>query len=76
MFWERKHIVLVGKSAIIGVFAALSAVAYRAVLGKAEHLSETIFGLAEGPLRIGLLFLFLLAVGPRAAAEKPPLAPT
>ena len=63
MFWERKHIVLVGKSAIIGVFAALSAVAYRAVLGKAEHLSETIFGLAEGPLRIGLLFLFLLAVG-------------
>ena len=63
MFWERKHIVLVGKSAIIGVFAALSAVAYRAVLGKAEHLSEQIFGFAEGPLQIGLLFLFLLAVG-------------
>ena len=63
MVWERKHILLVGKSLIIGIAAALSAIAYRAVLGKSEHLCETVFGFADSPLRIIALFLFLFLVG-------------
>ena len=63
MAWERKNMILVGKSLMIGVFAALSAVAYRAVLGKSEALCQKIFGFADSPLRVILLFLFLLAIG-------------
>lgn len=63
MTWERKHISLVGKSLLIGIFAALSAVAYRAVLGKADVLCQMIFDFADSPLRIVLLFLLLLLVG-------------
>ena len=63
MSWERKNIFLVGKSLLIGVSAALSAVAYRAVLGKAELFRHELFGFADAPLRVMLLFLFLLAVG-------------
>jgi len=63
MFWERKNIFLVGKSLVIGAVAALSAVAYRAVLGKSEALCHTLFGFADSPLGILLLFLLLLAVG-------------
>ena len=63
MSWERKHIFFVGKSLIIGAFASLSAVAYRAVLGKSELLCQKIFGFSDSPLRIILLFLFLLLVG-------------
>lgn len=63
MTWERKHIILVGKSLIVGIFAALSAVAYRAVLGKSEGVCHALFGFADTPLRIALLFLILLAVG-------------
>ncbi len=63
MSWERKHIVLIGKSLMIGVFAALSAVAYRAVLSRSEALCHGIFSFASSPLRMILLFLFLLLVG-------------
>lgn len=63
MSWERKHIVLIGKSLMIGVFAALSAVAYRAVLSRSETLCHGIFSFASSPLRMILLFLFLLLVG-------------
>lgn len=63
MHWERKHIFLIGKSLIIGIFAALSAVAYRAVLGKSEFLCHEIFAFADSPLRILLLFLFLFLMG-------------
>ncbi len=63
MSWERKHIVLIGKSLIIGAFAALSAVAYRAVLSRSESLCHEIFSFASSPLRMILLFLFLLLVG-------------
>ncbi len=63
MSWERKNIVLVGKSLIIGAFAALSAVAYRAVLGRSELLCQKIFGFAHAPLGVILLFLFLLLAG-------------
>lgn len=63
MFWERNNIFLIGKSLLIGAFAALSAAAYRAVLGRSEQLCRTIFGFADSPLRIILLFLLLLGVG-------------
>ena len=63
MSWERKHIVLIGKSLMIGIFAALSAVAYRAVLSRSEALCHGIFSFASSPLRMILLFLFLLLVG-------------
>ena len=63
MTWEKKHISLIGKSLIIGVFAALSAIAYRAVLGKADLLRHEIFAFADSPLRIVLLFAFLLLIG-------------
>ncbi len=63
MSWERKNILLVGKSLIVGIFAALSAVAYRAVLGKSELLRHEIFEFSNSPLRIILLFLFLFLVG-------------
>ncbi|MBR5536408.1 MAG: ClC family H(+)/Cl(-) exchange transporter [Clostridia bacterium] len=63
MTWERKHISLIGKSLLVGAFAALSAVAYRAVLGRAEALCHGIFGFADSPLRIVLLFLFLFLMG-------------
>ena len=63
MTWEKKHISLIGKSLIVGVFGALSAIAYRAVLGEADSLRHEIFAFADSPLRIALLFLFLLLVG-------------
>ena len=63
MFWENKNIFLVGKSLIVGIFAALSAVAYRAVLGRSEQICHTIFEFADSPLRIILLFLFLFLTG-------------
>ena len=63
MSWERKHIVLIGKSLMIGIFAALSAVAYSAVLSRSEALCHGIFSFASSPLRMILLFLFLLLVG-------------
>ena len=63
MTWERKHIILVGKSLLVGSIASLSAIAYRAVLGEADHLRHEIFAFADSPLRIALLFLFLLLVG-------------
>ena len=58
-----KDIFLIGKCLIIGVFASLSAVAYRAVLGKSELLCQKIFGFADSPLRIILLFIILLLIG-------------
>jgi len=63
MSWERKNISFVGKSLIIGVFASLSAVAYRAVLSKSELLCGKIFEFSNSLWRIVLLFLFLLIVG-------------
>ena len=63
MTWERKNIFLVGKSLVIGAFAALSAVAYRAVLSKSELLCHKIFDFADAPLRVILLFLFLFLIG-------------
>ena len=63
MSWHQKNIFLVGKSLIIGAFAALSAVAYRAVLGKSELLCQKIFSLSVSGVHIILLFLFLLLVG-------------
>lgn len=63
MYWERKNITLVGKSLMIGAFASLSAVAYRAVLGKSEFLRQKIFGFSDSPLGMILLFLFLLLTG-------------
>lgn len=63
MSWERKNIFLIGKSLMIGAFAALSAVAYRAVLSRSESLCHEIFSFASSPLRMILLFLFLLLVG-------------
>ena len=63
MSWERKNIFLIGKSLIFGAFAALSAVAYRAVLSRSESLCHEIFSFASSPLRMILLFLFLLLVG-------------
>ena len=63
MTWERKHISLIGKSLLVGAFAALSAVAYRVVLGRAESLCHGIFGFADSPLRVVLLFLFLTLMG-------------
>ena len=63
MHWERKNISLVGKSFIVGIFAALSTVAYRSVLSKSEFFCQKIYGSADTPLRIALLFLFLFLVG-------------
>ena len=63
MSWQRKNIFLIGKSLIIGALSSLSAVAYRAVLGKSEFLCQKIFGLSDSALRIIPLFLFLLLVG-------------
>lgn len=63
MYWERKNITLIGKSLLIGAFASLSAVAYRAVLGKSEFFFQKIFSFADSPLRTILLFLFLLLMG-------------
>lgn len=63
MVWERKYIALVGKSLLIGIFASLSAVAYRAVLHEADALRHEIFSFAGSPLRVVLLFLFLLLAG-------------
>ena len=63
MTWERKHILLVGKSLIVGAVAALSAVAYRVVLSKSELVCHNLFAFADSPLRIALLFLLLFAVG-------------
>ena len=63
MFWERKNIVLIGKSLLVGAAASLSAVAYRAVLGESEQLCRKIFGFADSAPRIILLFLLLLLVG-------------
>ena len=63
MVWERKYISLVGKSLLIGIVASLSAVAYRAVLHEADLLRHSIFAFADSPLRIVLLFLFLLLAG-------------
>lgn len=63
MVWERKYIFLVGKSLLIGIFASLSAVAYRAVLHEADALRQEIFAFASSPLRVVLLFLFLLLAG-------------
>ena len=37
MSWERNNIVFVMKGLVIGTFASLSAVAYRAVLGKSVY---------------------------------------
>lgn len=63
MVWERRDIVLIGKSLLIGIFASLSAVAYRAVLQGADFLRGELFAFADSPLRVVLLFLFLLAAG-------------
>ena len=63
MSWERNNIVFVMKGLVIGTFASLSAVAYRAVLGKSEQFCQQIYGYADSPLRIVLLFLFLLLIG-------------
>lgn len=63
MVWERRDIVLIGKSLLIGIFASLSAVAYRAVLQGADFLRGELFAFADSPLRVVFLFLFLLAAG-------------
>ena len=63
MVWERRNIVLIGKSLLIGIFASLSAVAYRAVLQGADFLRGELLAFADSPLRIVLLFLFLLLAG-------------
>ena len=63
MSWERKNIILVGKSIFVGAFASLSAVAYRAVLAKSEALCHKLFEFADSPLGVILLFLLLLLAG-------------
>ncbi|MBE6032558.1 MAG: ClC family H(+)/Cl(-) exchange transporter, partial [Clostridiales bacterium] len=63
MSWERKNIYLMGKSLIVGVFAALAVVAYRAVLEKSEFFCRNMFDFANSPLRIVLLFIFLFVIG-------------
>lgn len=61
--WDRKNIFFIGQSLVIGAFASLAAVAYRAVLSKSELLCHTLFEFSNSPLRIILLFLFLLLTG-------------
>ena len=63
MSWERKNIYLMGKSLIVGAFAALAVVAYRAVLEKSEFFCRNMFDFADSPMRIVLLFIFLLVIG-------------
>lgn len=63
MPWERKNFSLIAKSLVIGIFASLSAAAYRGVLGQADLVCQRLFDFADSPLRIALLFLVLLLLG-------------